>query len=156
MYRDVFSTILDELGKILQIPGLEPDKNNTCLIKFPSGLKIWIEPHKGGNDLILACDFGIIPPGKFRENVFQEALKSNGQMPPKVGDFAYSKQADHLMLYQMIPLKELNGEKLFSLMKPFMEKALIWQETLQQGNVPSGIQGYASTRKGGSGMFGLS
>lgn len=153
MVTDAFGLILQELGTALKIGGLKPDANNSCLIKFPQ-ISIQLELDSGAQNLILCSNFPQIPPGKYRENVFREALKANGLPYPHAGDFAYSKQADHLVLMKSIPLKELTGEKVFQILTPFMQRAIDWNESLSRGEIPS-IQIASSGIKTSSGMFGL-
>lgn len=153
MVTDAFGALLQELGKIIKIPDLQPDSNYSCLIKFPIGISVQIEMTKGGTSLMMACDLGLVAPGRFRENVFREALMANGLPPPRNGDFSYSQKTDHLLLTSYFPLKELNGEKLAAGLIPFMEKAKIWQEAIQRGDIPS-HDARLTTAKG-SGMFGL-
>lgn len=154
MVTDAFGLLLQDVGKLLQIPKLEPDGNNSCLISFPGEISIQIEIDRSGNFLILGCDVGTLPPGRYRELVFREALRSNGQPPPHSGDFSYSKQADKLMLMQQIPLKDINGDKILAVMNPMLEKGKYWKETISRGEVPS-IATVSAASKGGAGMFGL-
>lgn len=154
MVTDAFGLLLQEVGKLLQIPKLEPDGNNSCLINFPGQISIQLEQDRSGNALILGCDIGTIPPGRYRELVFREALRSNGLPPPRSGDFSYSKQADKLMLMQQIPLKDINGDKVLSVLNSLLEKAKYWKEAILRGEVPS-ITTVSPASKGGAGMFGL-
>lgn len=153
MVTDAFSSILQELGKLLKIPKLEPDQNNACLIKFPNNASIQIELDRSGQNIFLGFDLGSVAPGRYRENVFAEALKSNGQLPPRHGDFSYSQKSDHLLLTELIPIHNLNGDKLLNAITPFLEKAQKWHEALAHGDIPSSLQGAYSSR--GGGIFGL-
>lgn len=153
MVTDAYGLLLQELGKLLNIKNLQPDTNNSCLIKFPGEPSIQIELDKSHNNLMLCCNFGAVPPGRYRENVFREALKSNGLPPPHHGDFAYSKKTDNLIMIELLPITELNGDKVFNALAPFREKAKNWHESISRGEIPSTLQGAYS--RGGSGMFGL-
>lgn len=154
MITDTFGALLQELGKMLKIPHLQPDQNNSCLIKFNNGLSIQLELDKGGYFLLIGCDLGPVPPGRYRENVFREALMANGMPYPRYGDFSYSRKSDHLLLTSRLPIKDLNGEKIALELTPFIEKANNWQNSLSRGEIPSHIPSTLSS-KGGSGMFGL-
>jgi hypothetical protein len=151
MVTDVYSSLLQELGKLLKAE-LQPDANHSCLLQFPNKLSVQIELDRSGNNLLIGCNLATVPPGRYRENVFREALKSNGLPPPRHGDFAYSKQADVLVLVQLLPLKDINGDKIMDALTPFLEKAKLWQEAITHGDVPTAIQ---ATYSGKSGMFGL-
>jgi len=153
MVSDLYETLLGELAKSLDISELRPDQNNTCLIKFQSGVEIQIEPFDKEEQLLVVCDLGHIAPGRYREDVFREALKANGQPWPRYGTFAYSDQSDHLLLYKLMPLKDLNGEKIGSYLSPYLEKAEKWKESLEKGEVPV-VATFTTSQSNPMGMFG--
>jgi hypothetical protein len=154
MVTDVFGVLLSELGRLLNIPDLHPDSNNSCLIQFPNnGPKIQLELSKDRESLLMGMEIGFVNPGRYRIDVFKEALKANGQPPPRYGTFAWSKKADVLFFYKKISLHELTGEKVYAMMTPFIEKAQKWQEAISKGEVPVVATFYTSGAK--SGMFGL-
>jgi hypothetical protein len=153
MVTDLFGAILQELGHSIGVENLTPDSNDSCLLRLESGLIIQIEMDHGGQFLILGADLGTVPPGKYRENLFREALKSNNLPHPLNGIFCYSKKSDHLVLYEKIHIKDLNGEKIAAEITPFAEKAYKWSEALMRGEVPAVNQAFTSQKPGG--MFGL-
>lgn len=156
MVQELFDSLLNELGEAMDIKGLAPDANNSCLIGFESGIEIQIEPYSKGDFLLICCDLGRIPPGRYREDVFREALKSNGLPHPRYGTFAYSEQSDHLILFGLLSYKELNGEKIASFVYPFKEKAERWKAALERGDVPLADTMTTSRTSGPFGMFGMS
>lgn len=153
MVTDLFGSLLQELGKILEIADLHPDRNNSCLINLKTGISIQLEFDKGGQFLVLGADLGTVPPGKYRENLFREALKSNDLPYPNHGTLAYSKKSDHLILFEKISSVDLTGEKIAAELTPFSEKAITWRDALQKNDIPNISQGYSPQRSGG--MFGL-
>ncbi|MGA8163486.1 MAG: CesT family type III secretion system chaperone [Waddliaceae bacterium] len=156
MVTDFFDSFLEELGQAMDIDDLHHDDNNTCLIKFQTGLEVQIEPFEKGDFLLICSDLGHVAPGRYREDVFREALKANGLPYPQYGTFAYSEQSDHLLLFGLLSFKELNGEKIASFLYPFMEKAVAWKEQINGGEVPlatTSTAGAATTSLGG--LFGL-
>lgn len=152
MVTDLFGTLLEELGACLKLEGLHPDSNNSCLIRFKNGVEVQIEMDKTGRHLVIGSDLGNVPIGKYRENLFREALKANDLPPPLHGILSYSEKTEHLVLFQKLMLEGLNGEKIAAAITPFTEKALIWQEALKHNDVP--VVGQAAAFQGG-GMFGL-
>lgn len=155
MVGDLFESLLQEMGKAMNIPDLHADSNNSCLIAFDSGIEVQIEPYDRGEFLLIVCDLGEIPPGRYREDVFREALKSNGLPHPRPGTFGYSEQSNHLIFFGLLSLRELNGEKIASFMEPFMEKAAAWKNALERGDVPLADTMTTSHAGGPGGLFGL-
>lgn len=152
MVTDLFGALLEELGVSLKLPTLHPDSNNSCLIKFKNGVEVQIEMDKSGRHLIIGSDLGSVPIGKYRENLFREALKANDLPPPIHGILSYSEKTDHLVMFRKLPLADLNGDKIAAAITPFTEKALIWQEALKHNDIPAINQMSAAQ---GGGMFGL-
>ena len=155
MVQELFDSLLKELGNAIDIEDLHPDSNNSCLIGFESGIEIQIEPYNRDDFLLMCCDLGRIPPGRYREDVFREALKANGMPHPRYGTFAYSEQSDHLILFGLLSYRELNGEKIASFLFPFKEKAERWKEALERGAVPLADTMTTSRPSGPLGMFGM-
>lgn len=154
MVSNLFESILLELGQteVIPIKDLHPDKNNSCLIRLKGGLEIQIEMDKEQKNLIIGSDLGPVIEGKYRESVFLEALKSNGLPAPRWGDFAYSENTDHLILFHTFHTDHLTGEKVADFLTHFLEKAFHWKELLSRNEVPA-ISGIYATRP--LGMFGL-
>lgn len=150
MVKEIFHTLLDELGHVMQIPDLHPDRHHSCLIRLPNGLGLQIEIDSQMQFLTIGCDLGSVPTGRYRENVFREALKANGLPTPHHGILAYSTKSDHLVLFSQLHVKELSGQKIADEIAPFSEKALLWKSALEHGEVPTTSSIHTS-----SGMFGL-
>lgn len=149
MVRDLFGNILAEIGQALKIPDLHPGKDSSCLVKMPSGVTVQFELDKKGEALLIGSEIGQLQAGRYRENVFREALKANG-MPPLNGIFAFSKKAEKLVLFMKIPLKDYHADKLLTILTPFLEKAQLWRDAIARGDIP-----VASQTSNTSGMFGL-
>ncbi len=156
MVSDRFGVLLEEVGKALNIP-LKPDANNSCLIKYPDDIQIQIElERKLGEDLILGTDFGEIPVGKYREDLFLEALKWNGMPLPRYGIFAYSKPTGHLVLFEKFPLGQFSPEKFIEYLPLFIAKTKIWKEALANGRLPILVASESAAGSHSSGgLFGL-
>lgn len=153
MVTDLLGALLQELAKALKIAALSPDSNNSCLVKLASGLQIQIELDRTGEFLILGSDLGEVPPGKYRENLFKEALKANDADHPIHGILAFSKKTEHLVLFEKISIKDLNGAAIAEEIAPFAEKGLMWENAIKRGEIPV-ITGIRTSDKA-SGMFGL-
>jgi hypothetical protein len=105
--------------------------------------------------MLISTDLGQVPAGRYREDVFREALKSNGLLDKHPGIFGYSEQSDHLILFGMLSLRELNGEKIASFLLPYMEKAEKWKKALDSGDVPVADTMTTGRMGGPGGLFGL-
>ena len=73
MVTDLLGTLLQELGKSLEIAELSPDENNSCLIELKNGQQIQLELDRSGQFFVIGADIGMVPPGKYRENLFRQA-----------------------------------------------------------------------------------
>jgi len=154
MVHDIFDSVLQELGDTLEIEDLHLDDTGTCLIKFDTELEVYIEPYARDDFMLISTDLGEVPGGRYREDVFREALKSNGLPIPRYGTFAFSEQSDHLVLFGLLSLRELNGEKIATFLHPFMDKALVWKEAIAGGDIPV-ADTMTTSHAGPAGMFGL-
>ena len=148
MVGDLFSHLLEELGTALKIK-LQPDKNNACVLKFNNGIEVQIEPAHRGKQIIIATELGQLSQGRFRENIFREALKSNGLPPPRNGIFAYSKKNESLVLYDWLFIEHVTGELLAQYLQQFTQKALLWKDSIARGEVPSFMSNELSFGPGG-------
>jgi hypothetical protein len=152
MVSDFFGTLLQELGESLKIKDLHLDEHNSCLIKFPSGLEIQVEPDSREEFLVIGTTIGVVPAGRYRETIFREALKANSMPLPRYGVFAFSTKTENLILFDTLHMKDLTGTKVFDHLSAFAEKALTWKEALSHGDVPSIHGSYSGTH---TGMFGM-
>lgn len=154
MIANLFESILLELGRteVIPIENLHPDSHNSCLIRLKGGLEIQIELDKKVDFLLIGCDLGFISNGRYREEVFREALKANGLPYPRWGSFAYSQKSDHLVLFDRLHTRDLTGEKVADYLTHFLEKAFHWRDAISHNDVPI-VTGIGTTRP--MGMFGL-
>lgn len=149
MVASLYESLLQELGEQLHIP-LRPDRES-CVIEYKDGLRVQLELDRQEEFLRIVSDFGEIAPGRYRENLFREALKSNGLPPPHVGVFALSHNSTHLILFDVLPVRNLTGLHIADFLTPFLEKAKVWREAITTGQLPS----VSSGRSSRSGIFGL-
>lgn len=157
MVQELFASILDDLGKQLNMK-LVPDKNGACMIRYTTGLQLHIESNALAERVMLIADLGTPAPGRYRENLFREALKANGLPPPRQGIFCFSAKKDSLVLFDSLPLAELTGQKLADLVNPFLAKANLWKNAISKNEVPSftgNELSFGSSSGGAGGMLGL-
>ncbi len=133
MIANKFTLLLQELSKELSMD-LKPDENNSCLIVIQDKLKIQLELDPEEKNLIIGSILTELPPGKFREDILLSSLTANAKRYPRLGTFAYSKKLNSLVLFEMIELEFFNVENILSMLTPFIKKALLWKEALEQGH----------------------
>lgn len=127
-----FEELLQALGKIFHL-SLHVDYHNACSIRIREDLVIQLQLDTSQENLWFFSKLIEVPPGKFRENVFKEALKANGQPDPRAGLFGYLPQSNHLVLFQKYPLAILNGERLAGLLGAFLEMGESWRKAISSG-----------------------
>ena len=155
MVMDLLNAILKELEKHINIDDLHSDKNESCQIVFNNGFEVQLELDPTGEFLCVGTKLGVVPSGgRYRQSLFKEALKANGLPPPRYGTFAFSEKNNTLIFFEYLWAKELSGDKLFTFLTSFKEKALLWKDAIAKGNIPELSQ---LSPKGArpKGMFGL-
>ena len=148
----VFEELLDDLGKRIKIP-LDLDSNDACRMIIDNKFSVQIELNRHTGFVIICCELGEIPPGRYREDLFKSALIENGKDFPRFGDFAYSDKINELILQESMPLDSLDGEFLFNSFLVILDKARSWNEAISTGQTPNNNQ--SSELPGPGGMFGL-
>ncbi|MEC7838933.1 MAG: CesT family type III secretion system chaperone [Chlamydiota bacterium] len=136
MITDEFGALLDELGKALDIPNLTPDDNDSCLLKIEGNILVQLEMDKSSDCLLLGIDLGVLPLGRYREDLFEAALKSNSKPPPLLGIFGFSKKEDHLVIFDKLWTVNLSGERIADHLALMVKKAKIWKEAIEHSEVP--------------------
>lgn len=95
---------------------------------------------------------GDVPPGRFQEEVFHEALRANNLPNPRFGNLGFNKANNNLVLWEVIPFATCNGAELAEFLRRFVEKAYEIREALKNNTVPS-LVARTTVRTGG--LFGL-
>ncbi len=152
MVTDRFGALLEELSEVLKI-SLAPDANNACKIVMPDKLEVYMEPDLLGDTLQLVIDIGKPGEGKFRENIFREALRANGLPFPRLGTFCYGHKVDTLLLFEFLSMEDLNGARLADVINQLSDKARIWRDSIAHGELPPAHSGRPGTRP--ENVFGL-
>lgn len=152
--------ILEELGQtnmmlslVSTVRSWRPNASNTCLIPISEGLNVQFELDKAEKNLIVGCVLGNVPPGPYRHKLFSEALRANGLPPPRYGILAYSNKTQNMVLFDSLDLRDLTGHKISEYLMPFLDKAKLWKEAIDNGNVPSVVP--QQTGSIGRTLFGL-
>lgn len=148
-------TAYDDL--LIQLSGflganLRADENQSCLLQFKDDVAIQIDLDSNADMILVASTVGHLFPGRYRENVFAQAMRVNGLSRMPRGVLSFSEKKEVLVLFEFLYLATLNGEKLWNFLQLFHQHALAWKAALTRGEIPQ-LQEDESTT--GSGMFGL-
>ncbi len=136
MVAGAFGQFLEELGKTLNIANLHPDSNDSCLIRMKNGIRLQLEMDSKGESLILAVDLGEVPLGRYRTDLFKEALKTNNGPLPLSGILAYSTKKNHLILFEKFSSNAIKASVVAAKIPSLLRKAAIWTESIKQGAMP--------------------
>lgn len=127
-----FEELLQSLGKVFHLD-LKIDRFHACSIQVHERLTVQLQLDTAQENLWIFSKVIEIPPGKFRENVLFEALKSNGLPDPRPAVLCYVAKDHALALCQKYPLSILNGERLGGLVGSFLEMADSWYLAISSG-----------------------
>jgi hypothetical protein len=154
MITDRFGALLEELGTALNLK-LKPDEHGACHIRFPDKIELHLEPNASGEFLNILIDVGSPGEGRYRENVFREALRANGLPQPRLGTFCYGKKTDSLMIHEAIPFEDIHGQKLADVAQSLLTKARLWKDSLARSEVPSYRAGESASSGRSDSIFGI-
>ena len=147
---DRFSQILYDLGEVINAT-LHIDQNGVCQLNYKDELSVQLQYLEPKELLLIATFLHEVPPGKYREKLFNSCLIHNGEYP-RIGTLGYSERNNQLTFFEFLPATELTGEKLFAFLQTFFENALSWKEAVETGK-PLPTTG--KPHQGESGLFGL-
>ena len=131
---DKFLLLLDDLGTLIGIP-FHVNAKGLCQININNQLHVQISNESDKDRILVATFISDVPPGKFKENIFLEALKAN-QPFPRLGTFAYSEKNNQLAFFSHVYYRNLNGDTLADFLEKFIEKALSWKIGIETGHLP--------------------
>jgi hypothetical protein len=151
MVSSQFGAILKEFESFFNT-SLEPDDNNSCLINLGIGVSVQIELDRYGM-LLIGSRLGAVHMGRFRDNLIRQALKSNDMTPPSTGVLGFSQKSNQLILFTKLNPQQLNPHQIVNLLPLFVNKAKLWKEAIEKGEVPDITA--ADTSDKPSGLFGL-
>ncbi|MBS0625468.1 MAG: CesT family type III secretion system chaperone [Verrucomicrobia bacterium] len=131
---DRFTELIQQLGQYLEMD-LHVDHHHACSLKIRDKVQIQLQLDAAQEKLLVASFAIEVPPGKFRENVLKEALKTNALPDPRPAIISYLDRNNRLVLHLMLPLEILNGERLASYFGTFLEQVEAWIKAIEGGQV---------------------
>lgn len=128
-----FKEVIERLGEELDLP-LQVDANGYCLLAFEGDLEVQLE--EDGNNLLFGIRVGEVVAGKARDALFKRALQFNSLYRPGLGIFAFSRQANQLVLFETLPLTIADGKKAKVILDVLVATGRQWQEAMRRGVTP--------------------
>lgn len=128
---DPFAQLLNDLSLLLDTH-LCPDKRGACKLNIDDTLHVQLEPNDTREKLLLFCFLSEIPPGKFRENVLRDALKTNAD-PSTLGIFGFSERNNQLVLFANLNFPYLTAKEILDFLHLFIAKAQTWKQAITTG-----------------------
>jgi hypothetical protein len=151
MVKTQFGALLKEFENFFNC-SLEPDENDSCVVKMGVGVTLQIELDRYGF-ILIGCRLGALQMGRFRDNIMRAALQSNEATLPSTGVLGFSHKSLQLILFMKLNPHLVSIHQILSLMPPFVTKAKQWTDAIAKGEVPK-ITSETSS-KVPSGLFGL-
>lgn len=152
MLTSVFDNILKDFEPFFNCT-LQSDANHSCKIEMGFGISIQIEINQE-NQVIIGSIVGELPPGVYRDRLIRQALKSNNSSPLSSGTFGYSKKSNHLISFLLIHSDKITPDYIFEILPPFIEKAKLWKEAIEENQLPA-VEDPSKENTKGHGLFGF-
>lgn len=129
---DRFTELIRELANVFGLP-LFVDHNKACVLQIHEKIRIQLQSNLEETHLLMACIAIEIPPGKFRENVLKEGLKTNSLPDPRPAIVGYLAQNNHLAFHQSLPFNILDGQRLAGFFSVFLTEVEKWIKAIEEG-----------------------
>lgn len=130
-----FEVLLGELGQEMEI-NIKADLNDSCRLMFAGDVFVQIDLATNADAVLIGSELGRLVPGPYREKILKQALRVNGLSTQPRGILSYSEKIDALILYQYLPLSQINGKGLNNFLQIFVEHARIWHDALAHNEIP--------------------
>ena len=134
MVYSQFETLLKEFEPFFGCR-LQPNANQSCLIRMKDGVTVQMELDP--SNLVIGCRVGTHLSGRYRHQLIQQALKSNGTSLLSAGIFGFSHRSSSLILFIKIDPAALSANQIPSLLTPFLVRAKEWTEAISRGEIPA-------------------
>jgi len=129
---DRFANLVEELADALNTD-LYIDGNDLCALMIDERIPLQLEMDERKERLLITAIVAEVPPGSYRETLFQECLIHNDHPPPRLGIFSYLERNNQLILFEFLQIKELTGEDLATYLNAFIPKVTEWKEAIERG-----------------------
>ncbi|MCI5052592.1 MAG: CesT family type III secretion system chaperone [Simkaniaceae bacterium] len=149
-----FNELMFELGEELDLD-IEPDPKGGVLLIIEERYNLQIEPDNYTDEyIVLGSRLLDLPPGKYRENVLKDCLKTNSQIFPRQGILGYLDSESQLCIHRFVPLLDLTPQKLADITLEFVALLKQWVDALDVGKTCPD-DSFETEKKSGAPMFGI-
>jgi hypothetical protein len=128
---DRFQELLDELGAHIRFP-LHVGKNRSCGLNINDQIHIQLTMNDTTQSLLVVAFVAEVPLGRYREELFKEALKHNDRYP-RPGVLSFMSKVNQLTAFEYLPIVELNGVKLAAFLGSFIPFVDEWHVAVAKG-----------------------
>ncbi len=134
MPKSPLTKIVDDLVKSLGL-NIEIKDSPSYTITL-GGRAVQIEMDDEGEFVIVSALLGKVPSGMYRQNVLEQALKSNAYPPPHFGILGFDSSSENLVLHRRFPLSKMTKKTLIEQLPGFIEMARNWERALSSSATP--------------------
>ncbi len=127
-----FYDLIDELSEFFNEP-LIAEVNDTCKLLVNEKIEVQIEMDFMGEFIIIAAIISELPPGKFRENILKDALKSNHLIDSHRSFLAYIGVNNQLIVSENLFAHAITAEQLYNNIIALTKRAKKWQDAINRG-----------------------
>jgi len=127
-----FERLIQDLGVALGV-SLHVEKGYLCRLIAEGSLKVHLEHEPDLHRILIASFLAEIPPGKFREDILKEALKTNDSLD-RLGALAYSEKNNSLAYFLYLP-EDCLPNSVYSALLGFIETAKAWKAAVETGQM---------------------
>jgi hypothetical protein len=134
MPKSALTNLMEDLVKSL---GLNMEIEDSTSYTLSLGRRsVELEMDDEGKFVIVSAILGKIPPGKYRQDVLEQALKSNGYPPPVFGYLGFDKDTEMLVLHKQFHISKVSKDELLEKLPGLVEMAKNWDQAISSSTVP--------------------
>jgi hypothetical protein len=127
-FQSLIDTFAEKFDETMSL-----QENGTLGILFNDDMLVQIELDSNESHLMVGGFIATVPPGKYREKVFFEALKENSTLDETYSCLCYANDESELVLFSKLSFHALSAEHLYDYLELFVEKASRWKLMVDKG-----------------------
>lgn len=135
---DHFAELIFQLGEDIDLP-LHIDTKRIVSLRIDHKFSIQIEETSDQRYIQIATLLADIPPGKYRVNLFFDALRYN-HLSPRIGTLSFSAKTNQLALHDFLPFASMTVERLKTYLDDFIDLASLFVQHIERGTTSNLIE----------------